>query len=127
VDPRQVVNLYYAAWQQRAGDMSGVPLADDFTFTGPVASFTDAAGYAAMARQAGTAVRNFRVRHQFADGDLVCSVVDWEMDPLPGVLTAAEILQVRDGTIVRGELIYDAEELRRAMSGDTASIRARSD
>jgi hypothetical protein len=33
------------------------------------------------------------------------------MDPLPGVLTAAEILQVRDGKIVRGELIYDAEQL----------------
>jgi len=116
VDPRQIVNLYYAAWQQRAGDMTGVPLDDDFSFTGPVASFTDTAGYTAMARQAGAAVRNFRVRHQFADGDLVCSVVDWEMDLLPGVLTAAEILEVRAGKIVRGELIYDAEALRRAMS-----------
>jgi ketosteroid isomerase-like protein len=127
VDPREIVNLYYAAWQQRAGDMTGVPLADDFTFTGPVASFTDAAGYAAMAKQAGAAVRSFQVRHQFVDGDLVCSVVDWEMDPLPGVLTAAEVLQVRDGTIVHGELIYDADEMRRAMSADTASIRDRSD
>jgi len=32
------------------------------------------------------------------------------------VLTAAEILQVRDGKIVRGELIYDAEDPRRAMA-----------
>ena len=116
MDPRQIVNLYYAAWQQRAGDMTGVPLADDFTFTGPVASFTDAAGYTAMAKQAGAAVRSFRVRHQFVDGDLVCSVIDWEMDLLPGVLTAAEILEVRAGKIVRGELIYDAEALRRALS-----------
>jgi hypothetical protein len=38
------------------------------------------------------------------------------MDPLPGLLTAAEILEVRDEKIVRGELIYDAEELRRAMA-----------
>ena len=113
---RDIVNQYYAAWQERAGDMTGVALADDFTFTGPVASFDSAAGYAAMARQAGAAVRDFRVRHQFADGDLVCSVVDWEMDPLPGTLTAAEILRVRDGQIVHGELIYDAEELRKAMS-----------
>ena len=51
-----------------------------------------------------------------ADADLVCTIVDWEMDPLPGVLTAAEILQVRDGTIVRGELIYDAEDLRQALA-----------
>jgi hypothetical protein len=56
------------------------------------------------------------VRHQFTDGDLVCSVVDWEMAPLPGVLAAAEILEIRDRRIVRGELIYDAEELRKAMS-----------
>jgi uncharacterized protein (TIGR03086 family) len=97
------------------GDQAG-PLADDFTFTGPVASFSSADGFRAMASQAGAAVRSFRVRHQFTDGDLVCSVIDWEMAMLPGVLTAAEVLEVRDGTIVRGELIYDAEDLRKAMA-----------
>jgi len=112
----RIVDAYYAAWREHAGDMSGVPLAADFTFTGPVASFIDAAGFRAMAVQAGAAVRSFRVRHQFADGDLVCSVVDWEMDPLPGVLTAAEILHLRDGEIIRGELIYDAEDLRRVLA-----------
>jgi hypothetical protein len=91
-------------------------LANNFSFRGPVASFDDAVGFAAMARQAGAAVRSFRVRHSFCDGNLVCSVIDWEMDPLPGLLTAAEILEVRDEKIVRGELIYDAEELRRAMA-----------
>jgi len=119
MDARQIVNTYYAAWQERAGDMSDVPLAADFTFTGPVATFDNAASFRAMAAQAGAAVRNFRVRHQFVDVDLICSVVDWEMDPLPGVLTAAEILQVRDGSIVRGELIYDAEDLRRAMAASS--------
>ena len=113
-----IANLYYDAWINRGGDMTDVPLAADFSFRGPVASFTDAAGYRQMAAQAGAAVRSFRVRHQFADGDLVCSVVDWTMAPVDGVLTAAEILEIRDGTIVRGELIYDAEELRRAMRAD---------
>jgi hypothetical protein len=42
-----------------------------------------------------------------------------QMAPLDGVLTAAEILEIRDGMIVRGELIYDAEELRRAMRAGT--------
>ncbi|SRR6266536_4372040 len=116
MDQRTIANLYHDAWINRAGDMTDVPLAADFSFRGPVASFTDAAGYQQMAQQAGAAVRSFRVRHQFTDGDLVCSVVDWEMAPLPGVLTAAEILEIRDGRIVRGELIYDAEELRKAMS-----------
>jgi hypothetical protein len=31
-------------------------------------------------------------------------------------MTSAEILQVRDGQLVRGELIYDAQELRAAMA-----------
>jgi hypothetical protein len=67
---------------------------------------------------AGAAVTSFRVRHQFSDGDLVCSVVDWTMAPVPGTLSAAEVLEIRDGRVVRGELFYDAEKLRKAMAQD---------
>jgi hypothetical protein len=35
---------------------------------------------------------------------------------VPGTLRAAEVLEIRDGRIVRGELFYDAEELRKAMA-----------
>ena len=117
----QIVASYYEAWQSKRGDLSEVPLADDFQFTGPVASFDSAEGYRAMAAQAGQAVKSFRVRRQFVDGDTVCSVIDWEM-AIPGVgaMTSAELLEVRDGEIVRGELIYDAEELRRAMAQSDA-------
>ena len=38
------------------------------------------------------------------------------MAPLPRVLTAAEILEIRDGWIVRGELIYGAQAPREAVS-----------
>jgi hypothetical protein len=111
------VGLYYDAWQHKRGDFSAVPLADDFEFTGPVASFSNADGYRAMAREAGQAVTSFRVRHQFVDGNTICSIVDWEM-AMPGLgrMTAAELLEVADGVIVRGELIYDAEALRRVMA-----------
>jgi hypothetical protein len=114
---RQAVALYYDAWRTRRGDFSEVPLADDFRFTGPVASFESADDYRAMAREAGAAVTSFAVRRQFAEGGTVCSIVDWEM-AIPGVgpMTAAELLEVEDGVIVRGELIYDAERLRRAMA-----------
>ena len=50
----------------------------------------------------------------------MCSIVDWTMQPVPGMLSAAEILEIRDGRIVRGELFYDAEELRKAMAGGTS-------
>jgi SnoaL-like domain len=113
----QAVARYYEAWRTRRGDMSGVPLAEDFRFVGPVASFETAEGFREMASQAGQAVTSFEVRRQFIDGNAVCSIVDWEM-AMPGLgrMTAAELLEVQDGVIVRGELIYDAEDLRRAMT-----------
>ena len=113
----ETVALYYDAWMNRRGDFSEVPLADDFEFAGPVASFDSAEGYRAMAREAGRAVTSFEVRRQFADGDTVCSIIDWEM-ALPGTgrMTSAELLQIVDGVIVRGELIYDGEALRRVMA-----------
>jgi ketosteroid isomerase-like protein len=115
------VALYYDAWQNRRGDFGNVPLADDFEFTGPIASFDNAEGYRAMAREAGEAVTSFDVRRQFVDGNTVCSIIDWEM-ALPDLsrMTAAELLEVEDGVIVRGELIYDAEPLRRAMAHTSA-------
>jgi hypothetical protein len=114
---QETVAGYYDAWRMKQGDLSDVPLADDFQFTGPVASFDNAEGYRAMAREAGQAVTSFEVRRQFVDGNTVCSIIDWEM-AIPGVgkMTSAELLEVEDGVIVRGELIYDAEELRRAMA-----------
>ena len=117
----ETVALYYDAWQNKHGDFSEVPLADDFEFAGPVASFDSAEGYRAMAREAGQAVTSFDVRRQFVDGNTVCSIVEWEMG-LPGLgrMTAAELLEVDDGMIVRGELIYDAEALRRVMAQSTA-------
>ena len=117
---QETVTRYYEGWQKKYGDLADVPLADDFQFTGPVASFDSAEGYRAMAREAGQAVTSFEVRRQFVDGDTVCSIIDWEM-AIPGVrrMTSAELLEVRDGQIARGELIYDAEELRRAMAANS--------
>jgi hypothetical protein len=117
----QIVAQYYDAWRTRSGDMSGVALAEDFRFLGPVASFETAAGFREMAIRAGQAVTSFEVRRQFVDGNTVCSIVDWEM-AMPGLgrMTAAELLDVEDGVIVRGELIYDAEALRRVMATEGA-------
>jgi hypothetical protein len=113
----ETVAVYYDAWQHKHGDFSDVPLAEDFEFVGPVASFDTAAGYREMAAEAGRAVTSFHVRRQFVDGNMVCSIIDWEM-AIPGVgaMTSAELLEVEDGVIVRGELIYDGEPLRQAMA-----------
>ena len=55
----ETVALYYDAWQNKRGDFSEVPLAEDFEFVGPVASFDTAEGYRAMAAEAGQAVTSF--------------------------------------------------------------------
>ena len=67
-----------------------------------------------MAAQAGSLVTKFVVRQQFTDGIRACSIIDWAMDLPVAPMTSAEILEVEDGEIVRGELIYDAQELRAA-------------
>ena len=111
-----VAGSYYDAWISGKGDFSAVPLAPDFAFTGPVGSFASAEGFREMAAQAGPMVTRFSVRRQFTEGDTVCSIIDWEMALPIAAMTSAEILEVRDGQIVRGELIYDAQELRAAMA-----------
>ena len=101
--------LYYDAWQTKQGDFTDVPLAEDFRFT------------PGQGRTEGQAVTSFNVRKQFVDGNTVCSIIDWEM-AMPGLgrMTSAELLEVVDGVLVRGELIYDAEALRRVMAQATA-------
>src|SRR5713226_489887 len=44
----EIVGSYYDAWISGKGDFSAVPLAPDFAFTGPVASFDSADGFWAM-------------------------------------------------------------------------------
>jgi ketosteroid isomerase-like protein len=116
VTAKHVVDTYYDAWIKGNGDFTDVPLADDFQFKGPLASFDSAEGFRAMAGQAGPLVTRFEVRRQFVDGNAVMSIVDWEMSLPVAPMTSAELLEVEDGKIVRGELIYDAEELRAAMA-----------
>ncbi|KUM84729.1 nuclear transport factor 2 family protein [Streptomyces pseudovenezuelae] len=109
-----VVERYYDAWINHDGDMTNVPLADDFVFVGPVGNFDSADGFRAMAAQFGPAATDFTVRHQFVDGDKACAIVSWNLAAVSGTTTAAELLEVRDGVLVRAEVIYDAEELRKA-------------
>lgn len=115
-NPLDIANQYYAAWATKQGDMSDVPLADDISYVGPVATLDSAEDFRAMAANAGPLITSLRIRHQFTAGDLVVTVTDTEMAlPIP-TMTSAEILEIRDGQIVRGENIYDAQPLREAMA-----------
>jgi hypothetical protein len=116
VTAQEIIDAYYDAWINKAGDLSEVPLAPNLHVRGPIASCEDADTYRAMARQAGSALRAFRVREQFVAGNRFCSIIDWEMALPIAAITVAEILDVADGQIVRGETIYDPRELQEALS-----------
>ncbi|QIS20708.1 nuclear transport factor 2 family protein [Nocardia terpenica] len=105
---REAVDSYYEAWTELNGDLSKVPLADDFVFVSPVATLRGRDQVQAMAAQFGPVALDFRVRDQFfGDGDTVLSVVEWELPGIEGTTTAAEILTLTDGVIDKAELFYD--------------------
>jgi hypothetical protein len=125
-----VVNAYYDACNN-GGDLSGVPLADDVSFSGPLARVEGAANFRAHTAERGD--MTCAIREQFVNGDRVCSIVDWTMTWPVSSLTTTEILEVRNGQIVSGEVIFDPERVRNAMSqpppeapGEPAGNRSRS-
>jgi SnoaL-like domain len=111
-EPLELVNRYYEACNN-GGDLSGIPLANEVVFSGPLATVRGAAKFRAHTAERGD--MRCSIREQFVKGGRVCSIVDWTMEwPVPE-LTTTEILEVRDGEIVSGEVLFDPERVRNAM------------
>jgi hypothetical protein len=108
-----IVNAYYEACNN-GGDLSGVPLADDVSFSGPLATVEGAAKFRAHTAERGD--MSCSIREQFVKGNRVCSIVDWTLNWPVSSLTTTEILEVRDGEIVSGEVIFDPERVRNAIA-----------
>jgi hypothetical protein len=117
--PLDIVNSYYEACNND-GDLSTVPLADDVKFSGPLASVDGAANFRAHTAQ--RADMRCSVREQFMNGNRVCSIVDWTMRWPVSSLTTTEILEVRNGEIVSGEVIFDPERIRNAIAQSQRAI-----
>ena len=107
-----VVNRYYEAWNAEVGDFGDVPLAEDLHFSGPMHTLEGADSFRSHAARSRASLVSCSVREQFVKGDRVCSIVDWELGPPVSRLTTTEIIEVRDGRIVSGELIFDPERFR---------------
>jgi hypothetical protein len=76
MSPLEIVNRYYEACRN-GGDLSGIPLADDVTFSGPLGTVEGAANFRAHTARRGD--MKCSVRDQFVNGNRVCSIVDWTM------------------------------------------------
>jgi ketosteroid isomerase-like protein len=113
MSPLEIVNRYYEACRN-GGDLSGIPLADNVRFSGPLGTVEGAGNFRAHTARRGD--MECSIRDQFANGNRVCSIVDWTMSGPVSALTTTEILEVRNGEIVSGEVIFDPERIRNAMS-----------
>jgi ketosteroid isomerase-like protein len=107
----EIVNGYYEACNN-GGDLSDVPLADDVRFTGPLGSVQGAAEFRAHTAERGE--MRCTVGEQFVNGNRVCSIVDWELTGQVSSLATTEIIEVRDGEIVSGEVIFDPTRIQNA-------------
>lgn len=113
MSPLEIVNRYYEACRN-GGDLSGIPLADNVRFSGPLGTVEGAANFRAHTARRGD--MECSIRDQFVNGNRVCSIVDWTMSGPGSALTTTEILEVRNGEIVSGEVFFDPERIWNAMS-----------
>jgi hypothetical protein len=110
MDIHEIVDQYCQAWISKNGDLSTVPLADDYVFQSPVTHIEGADAYREAALEAGRVITKFDVRHFFVDEPLACGIIDWQMAPMPAPLAAAVVLEIRDGRLVRTEVIFDTQD-----------------
>ena len=103
----EIVGLYYDAWQARHGDFSAVSRGPTTSRSPDRWRGAPPNGTAPMAPKAGPWVTRFSAPPPVpTHGNRVCSIIDWEMALPVAPMTSAEILEVEDGKIVGGELIY---------------------
>ncbi|HEU5391315.1 MAG TPA: nuclear transport factor 2 family protein [Streptosporangiaceae bacterium] len=93
------------------GDVEGAAefLADEFAFDGPILQAKDKAEFLAGSAAAAAMARGCTIRRQWADGEDVCSVYDFEVQTPAGAgaIPMAEWSVIRDGKLVSSRLLFD--------------------
>ena len=101
------------------GDVAGAAelLADEFAFDGPILRAKDKAEFLAGSTAAAAMARGCTIRHQWVDGDDVCSVYDFEIQTPAGVgaIPMAEWSVIRDGKLVTSRLLFDTAAMTALM------------
>jgi SnoaL-like domain len=102
-----------------AGDVGGAAelLADDFTFAGPMLQASGKAEFLAGSSGLAPIVRGYTMHRQWADGDDVCSIYDFEIETPAGTgsIPMAEWSVVRDGRLVSSRLLFDTAAMTSLM------------
>jgi hypothetical protein len=90
-------------------DAAAELLADEFAFDGPIVQASSKAEFLAGSATAAGMARGCLIRHQWADGENVCSFYDFEIETPGGVgaIPMAEWSVIRDGKLVSSRLLFD--------------------
>lgn len=101
------------------GDVEGAAefLADEFAFDGPILQAKDKAEFLAGSTAAAAMARGCIIRHQWVDGDDVCSVYDFEIETPAGTgaIPMAEWSVIRDGKLMSSRLLFDTAAMAALM------------
>jgi ketosteroid isomerase-like protein len=120
-EPLAVVDGYLGAMAARDTALARSYLADaDFEYISPIANFHSADEFTENMGGAAAILHNVGVAHRFTEDGVVCHVLDVTVN-MTGYQTqrVVQLARVRDGKIIRLEVIFDASEFNR-MIGEGA-------
>jgi hypothetical protein len=107
---KQVVEQYYEAW--RTGDTIKFLLAEGLTFDGPMASFSNADEYRAMAKQFAPMVAGVKILDAVYQESKAFVLLEFTTNvPQVGTWTAIDYFQVDQGKIKYSRTSYDPRKL----------------
>ena len=102
-----------------SGDVDGAAelLADEFAFNGPILQADGKAEFVAGSATAAAMARGCTIHHQWADGDDVCSIYDFEIETPAGTgaIPMAEWSVIRNGKLVSSRLLFDTAAMAALM------------
>jgi limonene-1,2-epoxide hydrolase len=114
-DAARTVEGHLRAVAARDFDRARTYLADrGFSYRSPLSRHADADQFIADISRVWPILEGIDVRRTFADGDAVCTILDYRVRPSSlQIVPVAQLARVSGGRIVELEAIFDASDYRR--------------
>ena len=111
--PRQIVETYLNSFYREHKDFEVIEslLADDFTFSGPMATFDSRDSFMTFIREIGPQKNTIEIKRIIVERNDVAVFHDFSsLTPVIGPLPFAEWYSLKDGKIESLKLFFDARE-----------------
>ena len=116
---RDVVHSYYEAWT--SGDSSKFLLSKDFTFNGPLASFTEPQGVVQMAEEIFPMAEGVKILEEMYEGNKALVMLEFSTNTKLGSWLSTDYFEVEKGKIKYGRTFYDPRQLEAFMQEQQAA------